>query len=223
VADSISFPTTEADVIEVVNAIRAQGGSITVQGARTGIAAGAVPSGRHILNLQRMNAIGGVQRDAQGGGATITVQPGALLQDIYEAVESEGFLFPPDPTEASASIGGAVACNASGAMSHYYGPTRRWVRSTRLVLNDGSVLSIARGEHQAQGRAFSLTTDSGRTIPGHLPGYAQPAVKSGAGYYVADNMDLLDLFIGMGTAGTQAAPRRLFGGGAVSSYGGRMR
>ena len=202
VADSISFPTTEAEVIEVVNAIRAQGGSITVQGARTGIAAGAVPSGGHILNLQRMNAIGSVRRDAQGGGATITVQPGALLQDVYQAVESEGFFFPPDPTEASASIGGAVACNASGAMSHYYGPTRRWVRSIRLVLSDGSVLAIARGEHQAQGRAFSLTTDSGRTISGQLPGYAQPAVKSAAGYYVADDMDLLDLFIGMeGTLG----------------------
>jgi len=202
VADSISFPTTEAEVIEVVNAIRAQGGSITVQGARTGIAAGAVPSGGHILNLQRMNAIGAVQRDAQGGGATITVQPGALLQDIYQAVESEGLFFPPDPTEASASIGGAVACNASGAMSHYYGPTRRWVRSIRLVLSDGSVLSIARGGHQAQGRAFSLTTDSGRTISGQLPGYAQPAIKSAAGYYVADDMDLFDLFIGMeGTLG----------------------
>jgi len=202
VADSISFPTTEADVIEVVNAIRAQGGSITVQGARTGIAAGAVPNGGHILNLQRMNAIGAVQREAQGGGATITVQPGALLQDIYEAVESEGFFFPPDPTEASASMGGAVACNASGAMSHYYGPTRRWVRAIRLVLGDGSVLRIARGEHRAQGRAFSLTTDAGRTISGKLPGYEQPSVKSAAGYYVADDMDLLDLFIGMeGTLG----------------------
>jgi len=201
-ADSISFPATEADAIEVANAIRAEGGSITIQGARTGITAGAVPNGGHILNLQRMNAIGAIQRDAQTGTATITVQPGALLQDIYHAVESEGLFFPPDPTETSASIGGAVACNASGAMSHYYGPTRRWVRSIRLVLSDGSVLAIARGEHQAQGRAFSLTTDSGRTISGQLPAYTQPPVKTAAGYYVADNMELLDLFIGMeGTLG----------------------
>ena len=201
-ADSISFPTTEADVIEVVNAIRAQGGSITIQGARTGITGGAVPNGGHILSLQRMNAISGIERDAAAGTATITVQPGALLQDIYRAVESEGLFFPPDPTETSASIGGAVACNASGAMSHYYGPTRRWIRSIRLVLSDGSVLAIARGEHRAQGRAFSLTTDSGRTISGQLSAYTQPPVKSAAGYYVADDMDLIDLFIGMeGTLG----------------------
>jgi len=201
-ADSISFPTTEAEVIEVVNAIRAGGGSITVQGARTGITAGAVPSGGHVLNLQRMNAIGPLRREDEAGSAAITAQPGALLQDIYQVVEREGLFFPPDPTEASASIGGALACNASGAMSYHYGPTRRWVRSLRLVLSDGSVLAMARGEHQAQGRTFSLTTDAGRTISGRLPGYTQPPVKSAAGYHVADDMDLLDLFIGMeGTLG----------------------
>jgi len=201
-ADSISFPTTEAQVIEIVNAIRARGGSITTQGARTGITAGAVPHGGHILNLQRMNHIGPVRPDAAGGQALVTVQPGALLQDVAKAVEAGGWLFPPDPTETSASIGGMVACNASGAMSHHYGPTRKWVRSLRLVLADGSVLSLARGERRAQGRSFSLTTSSGRQISGRLPTYTQPAVKSAAGYYVADDMDLLDLFIGMeGTLG----------------------
>ncbi len=201
-ADSISFPATEEEVIEVVRATRARKESITVQGARTGIAGGAVPRGGHILNLQRMNTIGAVRRDCETGAATIIVQAGALLQDIYRAVESEGLFFPPDPTETSASIGGAVACNASGAMSHHYGPTRRWIRSLRLVLGDGSRLSIARGQHRAQGRAFTLTTDSGRIISGQLPGYTQPGVKNAAGYYVADDMDLLDLFIGMeGTLG----------------------
>jgi D-lactate dehydrogenase (cytochrome) len=201
-AESISFPKTEAEVLDVVREIGARGGSITVQGARTGITAGAVPGGGHVLNLQRMNAIGEVRREAEGEGARLTVQPGALLQDIYEVVEGEGLFFPPDPTEASASIGGAVACNASGAMSFHYGPTRRWVRSLRLVLGDGSTLSMARGEHRAQGRSFSLSTDSGETISGQLPSYTVPSVKSAAGYYVADDMDLLDLFIGMeGTLG----------------------
>mgnify|MGYP005836323181 CR=1 FL=1 len=201
-ADSLSFPTTEAEVIEVVNAMRNQGGAITVQGARTGITAGAVPNGGHILNLSRMDAIGPIRRHPQTGAATLTARPGALVQDIYRAVEAEGLFFPPDPTETSASIGGMVACSASGAMSHRYGPTRRWVRSLRVVLSDGSVLALSRGAQHAQGRAFSLTTQSGRVISGRLPGYAQPPVKSAAGYYVADDMDLLDLFIGMeGTLG----------------------
>jgi D-lactate dehydrogenase (cytochrome) len=199
-ADTISFPTTEAEVVEAVRAVRAAGGTITTQGARTGITTGAVPHGGHLLNLSRMNAMGPVQRTAEG--ATITVQPGALVQDVYRAVEAEGLFFPPDPTETSATIGGMVACNASGAMSHRYGPTRRWVRALRVVLGDGSVISLARGDQHARGREFALTTDSGRTISGPLPTYPLPSVKSAAGYYVAEDMDLLDLFIGMeGTLG----------------------
>lgn len=199
-AESISCPTSEAEVVEVVNAIRSRGGGLTTQGARTGITAGAVPNGGHLLNLSRMNKIGEVRGEADA--ATITVQPGALLQDVSRAVSAAGLFFPPDPTETSASIGGMVACNASGAMSHHYGPTRRWVRSLRVTLSDGSAVAIARDAHHAEGRTFSLATESGRVISGPLPSYTQPPIKSAAGYYVADDMDLLDLFLGMeGTLG----------------------
>ena len=40
-----------------------RGVPVTIQGARTGITAGAVPEGGHILNLSRMNAITGLRRD----------------------------------------------------------------------------------------------------------------------------------------------------------------
>lgn len=193
-ADSISFPTTEADVIAIIKG--SQGIPITVQGARTGIVAGAVPEGGLIVNLSRMNAIGEVS------DGRITVQPGALLSDLREKLGPTGFLFPPDPTEASASIGGMVACNASGAMSLHYGPTRDWVDSIRVVLADGDTIALRRGGCMAQGRVFSLTTESGRTIEGTLPTYTMPDVKSAAGYYAADNMDLIDIFIGSeGTLG----------------------
>ena len=201
-ADSISFPTTEAEVIAVIRQVRAQGGVITTQGARTGIVAGAVPQGGHVLNLSRMNAIGEVQRDETSGEGSVTVQPGALLDDLREAVEKAGLFFPPDPTETSASIGGMVACNASGAMTFHYGPTRDWVRSLRAALSDGETIHLKRGENRARGRSFSLTTDGGRVIAGQLPTYRMPNVKTAAGYFVADDMGMIDLFIGMeGTLG----------------------
>ncbi len=195
-ADSISFPTSEADVVEIVKAVSERRGKITVQGARTGIVAGAVPQGGHILNLSRMNKIGDVNGDS------ITVQPGAILDNIREAIEKEGLFFPPDPTESTASIGGMVACNASGALSFHYGSTRNWVQSLRMVLSDGDIIGLRRGECSARGRSFCLTTEGGRTISGDLPTYAVPSVKSAAGYYVAQDMDMLDLLIGMeGTLG----------------------
>ncbi len=201
-ADSISFPKTEAEVVSVVKAMSDCGKTITTQGARTGIVAGAVPHGGHILNLSRMNAIGDVRRIEETGEYRITVQPGALLSNIQRVVEGEGLFFPPDPTETSASIGGMVACNASGAMSFFYGPTRKWVHALRVILSDGSAVRLCRGQNVADGRDFSVETEDGRVISGRLPDYVLPDVKTAAGYYTAAGMDMIDLFIGMeGTLG----------------------
>ena len=195
-ADSISFPTSESEVIQAIREARERGQTITTQGARTGIVAGAVPDGGLILNLSRMNSIGDISD--QG----LTVQPGAILDDIRKRPAGSGLFFPPDPTETTASIGGMIAANASGAGTYHYGPTRGWITALRIVLADGDVIAIRRGEQFAIGRRFTLTTESGRAIEGPLPAYTQPAVKSAAGYYVADDMDLIDLFIGSeGTLG----------------------
>ncbi|MCE5197390.1 MAG: FAD-binding oxidoreductase [Armatimonadota bacterium] len=200
-ADSISFPTTEADVIDAVLQARDLNQAITIQGARTGITAGAVPQGGHVLNLSRMNGIGEVRTDSDGE-FRLTVSPGALLTEIREVAAKNGLFLPPDPTETSASIGGMVACNASGASSFFYGPTRSWVTALRVVLSDGSVISIRRGESFTRGREFNIYNENGREIVGTLPIYTLPPVKTAAGYYVADDMDLIDLFIGMeGTLG----------------------
>lgn len=195
-AESISFPVSEDDVVQTLTETARLGRTVTVQGARTGIVAGAVPRGGHILNLSRMNRIGPVT------GESLIVQPGAILADVREVVAPEALYFPPDPTETSASLGGMVSCNASGAASFHYGPTRNWVNAITVVLADGDAIRLRRGECFAQGRTFALTTESGATISGQLPGYRVPNVKSAAGYWVADGMDLIDLFIGSeGTLG----------------------
>ncbi|MEI7832158.1 MAG: FAD-binding oxidoreductase [bacterium] len=196
VAESISFPTTEEEVSTIMCQMNQQGITVTTQGARTGIVAGAVPYGGHLLNLSHMTVVGEI------GGATIKVQPGVLLKDLREILMSLGLFFPPDPTETTASLGGMAACNASGALTYHYGSMRNWVTALRVVLMDGSVLALRRGENLARGRTFSLTTEDDKMISGQIPDYQQPAGKSAAGYYVVDNMDMLDLFIGMeGTLG----------------------
>lgn len=51
------------------------GTPVTVQGARTGLAAGAVPQGGHVLNLSRMDAVLGLRR-GEDGTYRLRVQPG---------------------------------------------------------------------------------------------------------------------------------------------------
>ena len=202
-ADSISFPESEAEIIEIVHKIRLLRQTITLQGARTGIVAGAVPYSGHVLNLSRMKNISKPSYDKQANGCyRITVQPGVLLSEVREVLDKEGLFFPPDPTETSCSIGGMVACNASGALTFRYGSTRDWVHRLRLVLSDGDIIDIERGKTFAHRRSFSIRTENCRVIEGQLPSYIMPKTKSAAGYYVADNMDMVDLFIGMeGTLG----------------------
>jgi D-lactate dehydrogenase (cytochrome) len=224
-AQSISFPVSEAQIVETVAEMFANDVPVTIQGARTGIAGGAVPDGGHILNLSRMTEITRMRRsDSEPDSFIITAQPGVLLSQLNAAIAAASFdttnwstesmdalqafrttgpwFFPPDPTETSAAIGGMTACNASGARTFAYGPTRDYVERIRVVLADGATLELTRGREKADGRTFSLHTESGSILAGRLPSYAMPTVKNAAGYFAADDMDMLDLFVGAeGTLG----------------------
>ncbi len=68
------------------------------------------------------------------------VGAGTVLRDFKDQVEARGLFYPPDPTsERECSLGGTVACDASGARSYRYGPTHRWLRGVEVALADGSV------------------------------------------------------------------------------------
>lgn len=222
-ADGVAFPTTTAEVAALFRTAAERNLPVTIQGARTGITAGAVPDGGLVLSLTRMDRILGVTFDA-AGQPRVRVQPGVTLNALRAFLDGgavntadwdaasraalvrlrqSAWLFTPDPTESSASIGGMVACNASGACSFAYGATRRHVTSLTVALADGDVLELPRGgTPRAAGRAFRLTTRSGRVLAGAVPAYAQPAVKNAAGYAAAADLEPIDLFIGSeGTLG----------------------
>ena len=203
-ADSISFPSGEREVREVLRATGADGTPVTVQGGRTGIVGGAVPLGGHVLNLGRMDCILDSSPNQAGGLRLLRVQPGLPLVRLNEWLQSAsgGLFFPPDPTESTATLGGMACTNASGARSLAYGPMRRHVQALRLVLPDGSAVTLARGRERAHGLDFRLLTDSGRLLAAELPRCRPLAVKNSAGLFVQPDMDLLDLVIGAeGTLG----------------------
>ena len=206
--------------------LQASGTPVTLQGSRTGLTAAAVPDGGHVMNLSRMDRVLGCRQDDQGV-FYLTVQPGVLLAELRKKIRNKNFdttgwdeaslraytafcrapeqFFTPYPTETSASLGGMVNCNASGARSLYYGSVRPYVSRLKMVLADGDTLTIRRGEHFAKERQGALRTDSGRLIQIPLPTYQMPHTKNASGYYAADDMDLIDLFIGAdGTLGVTA-------------------
>ena len=221
-AESISFPESEKEVRAVLKSLAQDRIPVTIQGGRTGLAAAAVPSEGHVMNLSRMNRISGMRRE--GDRYLLRVEPGLPLAALRKAVEDRNmdvsgwteeeqrafadfsnekeFFFPTDPTETSATLGGMAACNASGARTYRYGSARDHITGLRVVLWDGSLLVLQRGVFRADGRRLTLVTEEGRTLELTLPSYQMPASKNASGYYMADDMDAVDLFVGSdGTLG----------------------
>lgn len=198
--DRIFFPEGERDVCRILSEDPQV--PVTLQGARTGVTGGCVPDGGIAVNFERMNRVLDLTRNENGGG-TITVQPGILLQTLRSFIRPHGLFFPPDPTETTASLGGMVACNSSGARSFRYGSIRNYVLALDVILPGGDKLQLSRGREKSRQNHFHLCTCSGKNIRGDLPDLTMPAVeKHTAGYYIRPDMDLIDLFIGAeGTLG----------------------
>lgn len=201
-ATRVLFPETTEEVAAILAEASEDGTPITISGAGTGVVGGRVPFGGIVLATDRLNKIKEVVRDGTGGWGV--VEAGVVLADFQREVASRGLLYPPDPTEWSCFLGGTVATNASGARTFKYGPTRGFVRRLKIALATGDVLDLRRGEIYAQANgSFHLSLPSGRSIDGRLPSYQMPKTrKHVAGYFVAPEMDVIDLFIGSeGTLG----------------------
>ena len=218
----VAFPKNHAEALEVMKEAYAEGLPITIQGGRTGLAAGAVPGGGLILNTTKMDRPLGM--GMARGRYTVRLQPGVILSRLRKDLEMKRFdtsgwdaaslevyesfrkdreqFFTPDPTETSAVIGGMVACNASGARSYKYGPVRGHINGLKVIVPEGHPLTLVRGRTFAEGRKLALTCDDGYTITLELPTFNMPHTKNASGYYIESDMDAVDLFIGSdGTLG----------------------
>jgi len=167
-------PATEVEVAEVLRAASGLGIAVTVAGAGTGVTGARVPFGGWVLSLERFTRL-----DVQAGYADAGA--GVLLRDLHAGAARTGQLYPPDPTETSASVGGTIATNASGSRSFKYGATRRWVERLRAVMADGTVREFSRGEPID----FAV-----QPVP--LPDVR----KNTAGYPLREHMDWVDLLVG---------------------------
>jgi D-lactate dehydrogenase (cytochrome) len=200
-ADRILIPETQEELREALLQCASEGKAITIAGGGTGLTGARVPLGGTVISTERLNKIISIDE------ATLraVVEPGVSLRDFQTAVEERGLLYPPDPTERAAAMGGTVACNSSGARTFKYGATRAFIERLRIFLPDGEELQVRRGETFASGSTLTLRAVSGKTYTLALPQITMPAMKHAAGYFVKSGMDAIDLFIGSeGTLGAIA-------------------
>lgn len=127
------------EVSKVMKYANEQNIPVVVRGSGTGlVGAGVALYGGIMLETTGMNQI--LELDEEN--LTVTVQPGVLLMDLASFCEEHDFLYPPDPGEKSATIGGNISTNAGGMRAVKYGVTRDYVRALTAVLPNGEVLHL---------------------------------------------------------------------------------
>jgi D-lactate dehydrogenase (cytochrome) len=200
-ADRVMFPERAEEVAEILSEAARTKTQVTVSGAGTGTVAGRVPFGGTVIATDKLDRIKSVTKNESGGRAI--AEAGVPLIDLQRAAESEHLIYPPDPTERNCFIGGNIATNASGSRTFKYGPTRNYVERLRIALATGEVIDLRRGDVHAHDRHITIPLPSGGVIEAELPSYEMPHVrKHASGYFVAPNMDAVDLFVGSeGTLG----------------------
>ena len=139
--DVLIFARTTEEVSKVMKYANDNKIPVVVRGSGTGLVGGCVPlAGGIVLCTAKMNKI----LELDENNLTLTVEPGVLLFEIYQYVESRGFFYAPDPGEKTATIGGNISTNAGGMRAVKYGTTRDWVVGLEAVLPNGEIVHFGR-------------------------------------------------------------------------------
>lgn len=218
IPEKVFFPETSSDLQFILKEADCKDIPVVFIGAQTGTTGGAVPiEDCFAVCFSSMNRINSIRWC--GDTPVLYCDPGVTLLyinqflqtprswpyhvDGVESIQDTRYMYPPDPTEYSAQLGGTVATNASGARSFRFGSTRSFVSALDMVMATGEKLEVFRGKIISHDDCFKMTTDQGRIIQVPSPAFTMPQTKNASGYFSMPSMDLIDLLIG--SEGTLAA------------------
>jgi len=196
-ASLLYVPENNREVLESIEDCSRKKTPLTLSSGHTGTTGGCVPLEGAIISLAKLNKIININQGTQ----IVHSQSGITLEDLEREVNKFNLTLRAAPTESLAFVGGAIATSASGVRGFGYGSIRKHVVGLEVALATGEIINIKRGEIIAKGRDFDFKQGA-RNFKFTIPSYQMPKVKSQAGYYAKDDMDLIDLFIGSeGTLG----------------------
>ena len=156
VPEAVARPASEAEVVELLREAASSDTPVTPAGGQTSTTAASITDRGILLSLRALDRV--LELDA--ARRTVRVQAGALLGDVKRLAAEHGLLLAPDPTsEDECTVGGAIACNASGARTLAYGAMRAHVRALRVALADGSVVDVRRPGLEKNTAGYALASE----------------------------------------------------------------
>jgi FAD/FMN-containing dehydrogenase len=141
VADAIARPTTAGEVADVIRDAASTNRTVTAAGSQTSTTGASIADRGILMSMRAMSKVIDIDVEER----TARVEPGVTIGALNAELAPLGLRFAPDPTsENDATIGGAIACNASGARSLRYGATRSHVAGVTLVDGNGRAIEMRR-------------------------------------------------------------------------------
>ena len=135
IPESVARPADVAETQALLQQATRDRTSVTPAGGQTSTTGASITDRGILLSLRAFTRV--LEVDASAG--VVRAEAGAIIGDVKRACAAAGKLLPLDPTsEEECTVGGAVACNATGARSLRYGDTRRHVRALDVLLADGT-------------------------------------------------------------------------------------
>ena len=132
-------PDSTEQVAEVIRQAGAARVGVIPYGGGTGLVGGQIAEQGPrplILSLERMTRI----RETHPEEGVMVAEAGVILQDVQDAAEAAGRLFPLTlASQGSARIGGLLATNAGGVGVLRYGNARDLCLGLEAVMPDGSI------------------------------------------------------------------------------------
>lgn len=136
-AGLIAFAESAEDVSAFLREANEKGQKVVTIGSNTGLTGATYPTqGEHMLSLEKMNRIIGLDEDT----LTLTVEAGVTLAQVREFLADTPYFYAPDPGNKNATIGGTAATNAGGMRAIKYGVTKDNIRGFDVVLANGEVM-----------------------------------------------------------------------------------
>ena len=144
-AIAVAQPDTAEDVAAVLRWCHSHRVPVVAQGGNTGLSGGAVPddSGQALLlSLTRLKRI----RHIDPVNNTVEVEAGVTLQDLRDAAQAAGRLFPLSlAAQGTCTIGGNLATNAGGVQVLRYGNARELCLGLQVATPEGELWDGLRG------------------------------------------------------------------------------
>ena len=171
---------------------------LTLSGGRSNLTGSATPEGGVVLSTVRLLSPAPVVDVTR---RLVQAPVGMMLEDLRKEVRRQSgdtLVYPVDPTSrAEASIGGTIACNASGFVPGAQGATRDWVEALEVMLPDGGLIHARRGQYISRDGLF-LLADGPQVTALPVPRYARPTIKNAGGPFAAQDgvMDFIDFVVG---------------------------